>query len=169
MSTPAVRSTSTGPVRIRREYYTTTAGIMRRKRTNAGVLPSLNGASDPEDAVPANKTMKTRVETPPNGMNDTFGRSGPADFPPWTDNQEVALLSAVKQVPAGADKNKRWKEIGILVEGHGRRDCYLKYKRIKAEKKRARRQIKMDVPIPDHLRQMPESQRLAAKTWSIGG
>jgi hypothetical protein len=56
-------------------------------------------------------------------------------FPPWSEAQEDMLLGAVKMVAQDLPKKERWKQIAVFVPGHGRRDCFEKYRtREKADK-----------------------------------
>jgi hypothetical protein len=110
--------------------------------------------------------------------NDSVGSITHDDYAPWTSEQEVALIEAVKTTPSNMDKNKRWKAIAIQVDGHGRRDCYVRYKASKAERKRQRqenrsistsplRNTASEREPPQKIKQMSAAERFAAKTWSI--
>lgn len=56
----------------------------------------------------------------------------------WTKVDISKLKKAIKQTSEVEDKNERWKEIALLVgSGKSKKQCYVKYKELKVEKKAA--------------------------------
>lgn len=56
----------------------------------------------------------------------------------WTSEQQKAMLAALKKYPATMDKNERWASIAGEVEGKSKKDCFARFKEIRAELKKQR-------------------------------
>eukprot|EP00903_Cladosiphon_okamuranus_P016847 g15536.t1 len=53
----------------------------------------------------------------------------------WGKQEVKALKQALKDIPAAVDKNERFKRVAAAVGHHSKKDCYDKYRELKAEAK----------------------------------
>jgi len=96
----------------------------------------------------------------------------------WTKAELNALKRAVKDVDGALDKNERWKRVAERVDGRGKKECYDKYKELKAAKAAAKRTAALpeDSTFEDRLAALGIEERPAPRdapprgsTWTPGG
>ena len=61
------------------------------------------------------------------------GKKESSESAPWTTEQQAALLASLKKHPSSMEKNERWKAISGDVDGKSKKDCYARFKEIRAE------------------------------------
>ncbi|KAH8076140.1 endonuclease [Aureococcus anophagefferens] len=96
----------------------------------------------------------------------------------WTKAELNALKRAVKDVDGALDKNERWKRVAERVDGRGKKECYDKYKELKAAKAAQKRTAALpeDSTFEDRLAALGIEERPAPRdapprgsTWTPGG